>query len=251
MTMSTPEKSAIILVVGFVAALISSMSGGGSSMIATPIALALGYPLPVVIASNVCCGSMWTLIAARNYLRGHELDRKLAIGLMACGLIGAYFGTGVIMGGDSGIIKRVFGIIILSLVLFTFLKKDFGVESRPPKLNRIFTSACALPLGFYEAFFGSGNGIFTSAMLSSSRGFKMLEALGYYYLISFVWCVFSASVYISHGNWDLTLIIPAVIGSMGGATVGSRIGSKKGAKFVKTVFIIAGTILGLKLALGV
>lgn len=87
-------------------------------------------------------------------------------------------------------------------------------------------------------------------MLACARGFQLLRALGYYYVMAFVWCVFSATIYISGGNWDLKLMIPAAMGSVCGASLGSHIGTRKGAKFVRSVFICAGAILGLKPLLG-
>lgn len=240
----------LIAVVAFAATLLSSMSGGGSSMLVTPVWLMLGFPLPVAIASNTVNGSLWTLIAARNYLRGHTLDWRLVGGISALGLAGAWVGTQVIVHCDPHSMQRVIGAIILSLVAFTFFRKDFGLHETSPRLNRLVTSLAGLPLGFYEAFFGSGNGIFTSAVLTSARGFKLLQALGYYYLLAFLWCVFAACVYISAGNWNLTLMIPAAIGSLIGASVGSHIGARRGAAFVKTFFTGMGGILGLKLLLG-
>lgn len=248
--MTPPEKVALIGSVAFTATLVSSMSGGGSSMIMTPVWLTLGFPLPVAIASNVVNGTTWTLIAGRNYLRGHDVDWRLMGGLVVFGLLGAFLGTQVIVGGDSKIIQRIIGLIILSLVSFAFFRKDFGLESKPPTVTRFVTAFFGLPLGFYEAFFGSGNGIFTSAVLTSTRGFKMLEALGYYYVMAFAWCGFSAFIYISGGNWDLSLMVPSTLGSVVGAALGSRIGRKQGAEFVKTLFIVVGAILGLKLLLG-
>lgn len=218
-------------------------------MIATPVWLMLGFPLPVAIASNTVCGSLWTLVAARNYLRGHKLDWPLLLGLAAFGLLGAWVGTQVILKCDPKTMQRVIGGIILTLVAYAFWRKDFGIDEKPPRLNRFLTCFAAIPLGFYEAFFGSGNGIFTSAVLTSARGFKLLRALGYYYCISFTWCVFAACIYINAGNWDLSLMVPAALSSFCGAWVGSHIGARKGAAFVKSIFIAAGTILGLKLLL--
>lgn len=227
------------------------MSGGGSSMITTPAWLMLGFPLPVAIASNTVNGSIWTLIAARNYLRGHEIDWRFVGLFIAFGLGGAYLGTRLIVTADARVLQRVFGVFILMLVALAFFKKSFGLNSAPAKLNRMQSSFFAVPLGFYEAFFGSGNGIFTSAVLTSARGFTLLEALGYYYLVACVWCVFASVLYVSAGHYDLKLMLPAIVGSIGGASLGSRLGKKYGSKFVKTVFVLVGSVLGLKLLLGI
>jgi uncharacterized membrane protein YfcA len=240
----------IILAVSFAATLMSAMSGGGSSMITIPTWLLLGFPLPVAVATTSISGATWTLVAARTYLRGHDIDRRLLAGLIAFGLVGAFCGTQVILNANPKLLQHIIGCIILTLVAYTFIRKDFGIKTGPPKVSIPITSVAGLPLGFYEAFFGSGNGLFTAAVLTSTRGFDLLQSLGYYYVVAFVWCSFAACIYIHGGNWNLQLMIPAVIGSVIGATVGSKIGKKHGAQFVKRVFMVVGTILGAKLALG-
>ncbi len=62
-------------------------------MITTPVWLMLGFPLPVAIGSNTIAGSMWTLVAARSYLRGHTVDWRLVVLMVSFGLIGAFFAT--------------------------------------------------------------------------------------------------------------------------------------------------------------
>lgn len=240
----------IIVAVAFGSTLLSSMCGGGSNMISTPFWLMLGFPLPVAMATNTLAGSMWTLIAARNYLRGHVLDKRLVAGMVFCGLIGAYFGAQVVMHLNPKTMQRIIGVIILSLVAYTFFKKEFGLHSNPPTTSRLITSLAGFPLGFYESFFGSGNSLITSAILTKTRGFKLIEALGYSYVLSFFWCLFAALMYGSGGNWNFSLIIPSILGAVCGAAVGSHIGAKKGTKFVKSLFIAIGSILGLKLLLG-
>lgn len=219
-------------------------------MISTPFWLMMGFPLPVAMATNTLAGAMWTLVAARNYLRGHEVDWRLIGSMVICGLIGAYFGAQVVMRSDPKDMQRIIGVIILSLVAYTFFKKEFGIDKKEPTTSRLLTSLAGFPLGFYESFFGSGNSLITSAILTKTRGFKLLEALGYSYVMSFFWCLFASIMYGSGGNWRLSLIIPAVIGAVCGAYLGSHIGAKKGMRFVKGLFVTIGSVLGLKLVLG-
>lgn len=243
-------QALIIMFVAFGATLLSSMAGGGSNMIVTPVWLMLGFPLPVAMATNTACGSIWTLVAARNYLRGHQVDWPLVGGLVGFGLAGAFIGAQIIMHCNPKAVQRFIGLIIMTLALYAFFKKDFGLESAPPKISRTLTSLTGFPLGFYEAFFGSGNGIFVSAILTKARGFVLLQALGYSYVLAFVWCLFAAAIYISGGHWNLSLMVPAAVGSFCGGTCGSHIGAKRGSKFVKALFVTIGSVLGLRLLLG-
>jgi len=240
----------IVFIVAFLASLLSSMSGAGSAMLTTPVWLALGFPLPVAIASNQMNGAAWTLIAARNYLRGRILDRRL-IGNMICfGLAGAYAGTVIVRSMDGQILQRVIGLIIIGLVVVVGLNPSLGLSESEPVLSRRATGVLAFPLGAYESFFGSGNGLFTSLLLTKARGLPLLTALGYYYVIAFTWNCFAVAIYTAAGLADSRLMVPATAGAMLGAYFGSRIGRRKGYGLVRTLFLTVGGALGVKLALG-
>ena len=240
----------IIFSVAFLASLLSSMSGAGAAMLTTPVWLFLGFPLPVAIASNQLNGAAWTLIAARNYLKGGTVDWALIKIMIFCGLVGAYVGTTIVRGADAHILQRVIGVIIIALVAIVAFNPGLGRTESEPLLSRCVTGVLAFPLGVYESFFGSGNGLFTSILLSKSRGVPLLTALGYYYLISFFWNSFAVIIYIAAGFADSSLMLPSTAGSVLGAYIGSRIGRRKGYGLVRALFLTIGGALGVKLALG-
>ena len=240
----------IIAFVAFLASLLSSMSGAGAAMLTTPVWLSLGFPLPVAIASNQLNGAGWTLIAARNYLRGRVLDWPLIRAMVCFGLVGAYAGTLLVRNVDEQILKRVVGLIIISLVAMVALNPSLGREEAGPRLSRLATGVLAFPLGAYESFFGSGNGLFTSFLLSKARGFSLLTALGYYYVLAFTWNCFAVAIFTAAGFADSRLMIPSTFGAMAGAYLGSRLGRARGYGLVRALFLTLGGALGLKLVLG-
>ena len=240
----------IVFSVAFLASLLSSMSGAGAAMLTTPVWLALGFPLPVAIASNQLNGAAWTLIAARNYLKGVTVDWPLIRLMILFGLAGAYAGTTIVRGVDARFLQRVIGLIIIALVVLVALNPSLGRAESAPLLSRRLTGVLAFPLGAYESFFGSGNGLFTSILLSKARGMPLLTALGSYYLIAFFWNSFAVSVYSATGFADSGLMVPSTAGSVLGAHIGSRIGRRKGHGLVRALFLTLGGVLGAKLALG-
>ena len=78
--------------IGFVSALLSSMSGAGAALFATPFFLEIGSSLPTILACNQVCAALWTPIASRNYRLGASLDNMLIAGVASVGLVGVYFG---------------------------------------------------------------------------------------------------------------------------------------------------------------
>ena len=105
-------------------------------------------------------------------------------------------------------------------------------------------------MGFYEVVLGAGNAIALSILTFYTRGFDLIDALGHYYLIVLPWSIFSAGFLISKGYFDPQLVTLAILGSVVGSYAGSRYARYKGNTFIKTLFVIIGGILGLKLLLG-
>ena len=226
------------------------MSGGSSSLLTTAAWLALGYPLPIAVASDKLAGTLWTIVGARNYLRGRAVDRPLVIGLALAGVGGAYLGARVTIGLDHAILRRVVGGIIVAVVALVAARPQFGVEAGPERLPRAAVIGIGVPLGFYEGLLGSGNSIFASLLLVGARGFDLIRALGHYYLVASVWCGFSAAVYWSQGFFEPRLALPAAAGAITGGYLGSRAGSRFGVRVVRGIFVVAGLVLGSKLLIG-
>ena len=238
-----------VFFIGFTAALLSSISGGGSALVATPLLIMLGYPLQLVIASNNLSGACWTPFAARNYLKTLKIDYTLVSSLVILGVVGSWLGATVVTGFDEALLKIIVGTIIFCLSILVYFKKDFGLEEKKATLSKTLCSLFALPLGFYEGFLGSGNGLFTSAVLTRFQGFSLIRALGTYYIIAFFWCSIAAATYIYKGFWDTNLMLPAASGSILGASLGSKLGKKYGSPYVRKCFVAVGSILGLELLL--
>jgi len=242
----------IILVTSFVATALSSMSGGGASVINIPVMLALGIPFPMATSAQKVSSMFWVLPASYNYLKGRKVDWKFLIWFSVIGLIGVYVGAIVVLSINQRIAEIIIGLLILSLVAYVLLNKNVGLSETKvySKFRQFIAYVFALILGFYESFFGSGNGILFSIVAFKTKGFDFIDALGYYYSIAFVWEILAVIIFVSKGYFSWEIMIPTVIGSIVGGWVGSKYGRYKGNKFIKIMFAIIGTILGVKLLFG-
>jgi len=242
--------SLLIFTIAFAATLFGSFSGSSSSIIAIPCWLSLGFPLPTAVACDKVSATFWTVLASRNYLRGKKIDFALLAGLSAFGIVGAVLGAQVASSINSSVTKPLVGFLIITAISLSWIKKGFGISTSQPQISKPACSAIGLPLGFYEGFFGSGNSIFASIALCKARGFDLITALGHYYFLAFIWCMFAAISYTLKGFFNWWLIAPAVIGSMAGGQIGSMLAKRIGAKMVKRLFTFVGVIFGLKLLFG-
>jgi uncharacterized membrane protein YfcA len=194
-------------------------------------------------------GACWTLFAARNFLARRTVDWRLLGGMTLLGLVGAWFGALVTVRLNPQLLKRVVGGAILLLILVMLFRPRLGAAPGPARLSRPATGIFALPLGFYEGMLGAGNSLVATLLLCWGRGHDLIGALGHYYLLAFSWCALAAASYIGHGYADVALMIPATAGSCAGGYLGSRIATQRGTGFVRGLFVVVGSALGLKLLL--
>lgn len=242
----------IIFVISIIATALSSMSGGGASVINIPVLLWLGVPFPFALTAQKVSSSFWVLPASYNFLKGRKVDWFFLVAFSILGLLGVYLGVLVVLHTDQRIMELVIGLLILMLVTYTYFKKEIGLSGRTSqsKLRRGLVYVFALVLGFYESIFGSGNGIMFSILTFHTRGFDFVDALGYYFSVAFPWVVFAGILLIYKGYFSLPIILPTVIGSVLGGYIGSKFARYKGNKFIKIMFVTVGGILGIKLVLG-
>jgi uncharacterized membrane protein YfcA len=243
-------RAPLVFLIAFASTLVGSMSGGSTSLLSIPSWIAMGFPLPVALACDKLAGTVWTALGSRNYLHSRRLDTKLLVPMTLLGGAAALVGTRANLSIDPHVLERVVGGLIVVVVLVVAVLPRFGLHPAPPRIGRVPVVLAALPLGFYEGVFGSGNSIAATLLFTGARGFDLSEALGHYYVLACVWSVVAALAYIAAGYFDLGLFVPLVLGATAGGYLGSRIGSAWGPRFIRVVFVIAGLILGLKLLLG-
>ena len=245
------ETLIIVFLSSLIATILSSMSGGGASIISLPIFLWAGISLPLSIAAHKICAVFWTPISAYNYLKDKKIDWSFMLLFAAIGLIGAYFGVQFVLTIDEGLLKPIIGVIIFSFAIYTYFKKDLGLKEKQikSKVKRTISYIAALIMGFYESIIGSGNGIAFAALTFYTRGFDFISALGYYFAVAFFWVTFAAILYIQKGYFDFWIMLMAILGSVIGSYVGSKYAKYKGNKFIKILFITIGSVLGVKLIL--
>ena len=241
-----------IFLIAFIAALLSSMSGGGAGIILFPALLLMGLSYPLVAAISAVNSAAWVLPAARNYLKGRIIHWPLIAIFSIIGLVGCYFGVLFITDVNQRILEVCVGIIILFLVAYTYFRKDLGLTEKNiySRTRQLVAYPFGLVLGFYETVFGSGNGIMFTLLTFYANGFDFIDGLAHYYIISFAWALFAALLLIQRGYYNVPIMIFAAVGSVLGAYLGSRYAKNKGNKFIKILFVVIGGVLGIKMLLG-
>lgn len=243
---------ATVFLTSFVATFLSSMSGAGAGLIAVPVWFLLGMSYPVAMTVEIACSAVWVLPASYNYLHERKIDWGFLLIFGLIGTVGALIGAMTVAALDTPLVRVLIGAIILLLVGHTLLKKDMGLHEK--RMTSRLRKAAAYPfaalLGFYEIVFGAGNAIAFSIVTFWTRGFDFMDALGNYYAVAFPWSLLALILLIHEGYFVPAFAIPAIIGSLIGGYMGSRLARYRGNTFIKTMFVLIGGVLGLKLLIG-
>src|SRR3989344_2774996 len=117
-----------IFIAALIATTVSSMSGGGSSIIAVPVYLSMGIALPMAVAIQSLSGAFWVLPSAYNYLKGRKVDWKFLLLFAGIGTVGSYFGALVITSVNQRLLTTIVGALILFLIAFMNYQKNLGLK---------------------------------------------------------------------------------------------------------------------------
>ena len=224
-----------VFFVSAIAAFLSSMSGGGSSVIALPIFLSLGISFPLATVINKVAGIFWLLPSSYNYLKGRKIDWRFLLSFALAGLVGVYLGVLIVLHLNQRLLKTGVGIFIVVLVIYIACKKDAGIKTVAvcSRQRESLAYGIALPMGIYEGLIGSGNGIAFSAISFYAKGFDFMSALGYYFSISFIWSVFGSLILISKGYFSLALVVAGILARFPEPTSDRNMPRYKGNRFIK------------------
>ncbi|MBY6036271.1 sulfite exporter TauE/SafE family protein [Fictibacillus nanhaiensis] len=231
----------ILLVVGFVATFIGTLSGSGG-MINFPVMLLLGVPVHSAIAANKFANMFSSLSSFYVLLRKSKTN------------VAPYFISGVVslLGGISGgliasSISRenltIIALFLLSGALFlTFLrtKKEVDAESEvkelpPTKYPYLFG------IGAYDGMFGPGQGTM-QMQLFLRNGFSYIRTVSFTRFNTFLSCTGAVITYYLAGHYWWDVAIPLTIGSICGAQAAVKLAPKLQKKQV-TILMRTVTVL--------
>lgn len=235
----------LLFVTGLAAGLVDSIAGGGG-LIALPMLLTLGMPVPVALGTNKFQSTCGTLSATRHYVRSGLVDfRSCRLGIIAT-FIGAVLGVLTVQHTNSHLLGRLIPWLLAVIFLYTLFRPMVGTQDHPPRMKEnVFFTVFGLGLGFYDGFFGPGVGSLWAISLIVVLGQNFAKATAYTKVMNLSSNVASIALFSYAGMLHLNAGLAMGAGQIIGARLGSGMVVKKGAHFIRTIFL---TIVGLTLA---
>jgi uncharacterized protein len=238
----------LLCIASFVAGFIDAIVGGGG-LIQTPAALILlpTQSVASIIGTLKIPGFSGTSMATYQYLKKATVNWKL-FGLMAIvSFIFAYAGSSLLNVMQNDFMKPLLFVILVLLLLYTYLKKDFGqfqVDKLTQKQIYFYALIICVFLGFYDGFIGPGTGSLLIMAFIAILGFDFLQANIYAKLVNMATNIGSITLFVIKGKIIWTVAIPMAVCNATGSFIGAKLAISKGNGFIRIFFLI---IVGIAL----
>lgn len=232
---------ALAALAGFGAGFLDSIVGGGG-LIMTPAMLNLfpEWAILNIIATQRTSSIMGTTVAAVNYFRHVSVPWRLVAAACVAALLASAVGATLARRVDPELLKWLILVMCVLLAIYTFLRKNLGVEHQPRFYGRAQWIAAALVgllTGFYNGLIGPGTGTLMVFAFVSLIGLDFLRASAVSKAANVAADISSWSVLMISGYVRWIVVIPLIIGNMLGSQLGSRMAILRGSRFIRYVFL--------------
>ncbi len=238
----------LLLIGGFVAAVINTLAGGGS-LITVPLLVVAGAPGTVANGTNRVGVLAGTFNASRMFQKLGVEGMKGIGGILGPAVAGSILGSVVVSRLADDAFEQVFGVLMIPILLLSLRKPNAASLAERPPWPRWLSTGVFFAVGLYGGAFQAGVGLLLIVALARS-GVDLVLANHIKVITTFVFTCFALPVFLLDGRIDWNLALPLSVGFAGGAWVGAHITVAGGERVVRPVLILAvvalsGRLVGL------
>jgi len=234
----------LLLVGGAFAGIVNAMAGGGS-MLTVPLLVVAGVPGVAANGSNrvgVLAAMVSTFTSFRR--EGKTVDPRSLTFIIPPAIVGSLFGAYGISQLTDGAFERVFGLLMIPLIILTVNKPRPNLEASP--WPTAVTVVVFFGIGIYAGAIQAGVGLVLLTALSRS-GMDLVTANVVKVIFTFCATVIALPVFILQGDvrWGPAIVL--AIGTSIGGWAGAKFAVRGGERWIRLVMIIAAVALALRL----
>ncbi len=241
------------ILLGFVIALMISLTGVGAGSMTTPLLiLLLGVSPATAVGTALTFGAIVKIASVPVYAFRNQVNLRILKFLLAGGLPGVLVGS-LALGWlkdsrFSGTLYVLLGAIIVSISLFHLWRIFFPYRQSGHKDRPNLLWACAFPIGAEVGFSSAGAGALGSLLLLSFTRLTAAEVVGTDLCFGLGVSAIGSVIQLGQGNFDSALLYKLVIGGLCGAITGSFLAGKIAQRPLRVALLSMLVVLGFQLA---
>ncbi len=243
-----PYEIPVIIVVGFIAAFLNTVGGGGS-LISVPLLTFIGLPITIANATSRVAILFQNVFAVRGFKsKGVHLpwpySLYLGISAMGGGIIGAILASRI---SDEAFRKIFVVIMLICVAAILFNPWKAGRDERLSRKHQVLGGFLFFFIGIYGGFAQAGIGFLIIAALTTVNRLSLVRSNYVKVYSAIVYTVAAIIVFAIQDmiNWRVAVVL--AIGHALGGWYASRWSVDKGEVWIKRVMII--TIVGMAIKL--
>lgn len=239
----------LITVVGFGAAFLNTVGGGGS-LFTVPILTFLGMPITLANATSRVAILSQNVFAVFGFAsKNVELPKKYSFWLCLTSLAGGFIGSTLASTIDDKIFGRLFVVVmIISLLLVIFDPfKGKGTEENLSPARQTIGAIVFFFIGIYGGFVQAGIGFLVIGTLSVVNNMNLVKINYIKVFVAILYTSISVLVFAYEGKIVWTTGLVLAIGHALGGWYASRWSVKAGEVWIKRIMIASVLAMAIKL----
>ena len=235
---------AVMAGMGFIAAFIDSVVGGGG-LISIPVLMWAGLPMLNVLGTNKIAACMGAFAGFLTYWRSGTVDKKIMRVMFPLSFIGSIIGVLIVRQIPPDFLRPLVVVMLIVIAVYSVAKKNWGTDKKSVRVshkNYLFGLVAIFLIGVYDGFFGPGTGSFM-LFLYLMMGYGFLGAAANARAANFASNIAASIIFIACGLVDFSYALPMGFGMIFGAACGAKMAISKGAAYVRPLFIGMTVIL--------
>ncbi len=171
----------ILLAAGFVAGIINTLAGNGSTLTIMALSVAAGLPVGIANGTNRVAVTFQVLVGLRTFLKSGKTNFKgiwkIAIPTILGSILGAYTAVEVGKSNEIWLSRVIGGVMVFMLFLVLNNPKKWVEKNLNPKDLHIFWLIVIFSaVGFYGGFIQAGVGVIMLVVLMSATSYDLTNA---------------------------------------------------------------------------
>ena len=243
------EQLIFLCIMGFIAAFVDAIAGGGG-LITVPAYLLAGFSPHFTLGTNKFASTTGSFTSAYKFIKAKKVNFEYLKFVVPLVFIGAVLGVKTVLLVDQSFLYPIVMVLILIVGIYTLLSKDIGIKDNYQGLTKktlIAGLTLGFSLGFYDGFFGPGTGSFIIFGLIYIFKLDFVHASGNAKVMNFVSNLASLITFALHGKINYKYGIIIGIFMVLGAQLGARAALKKGTKLIKPIFVVMSLGVAVKM----
>lgn len=242
-------KIIILCFVGFFAAMVDSIAGGGG-LITVPAYMLAGLPPHMALGTNKFSATAGSCTSSMKFIKERKVNFDILKYIAPFTLLGACIGVNTILKVNENFLYILVFIMIMFVGIYSLFSKSLGTENRFKGITKksiLLGILLGFSLGFYDGFFGPGTGSFLVFGLINIFGLDFVFASGNARFLNFISNITSLVLFALNGQINYMVSAPVAISMILGAKLGTRLAITKGFKLIKPIFVTMSLAVAVKM----